>query len=804
MTTLLHDLRHAIRSLGKSPGFTLVAVLTLAFGIGANTAIFSVVHTVLFRPLPVEGLERLAVIREDLPALDLLHAPLAPAEVVDLAARREVFQAVTGIRGGDRTLTGYGAPTRVSAAATLGDFFGVFGVQPHLGRFYRPEHSTDGPREVAVVSHGLWQQLAGGDPSFIGRTVRLDGASYEVVGVMPPDFRYPRQAQIWVPFSYTDRWKQPQMRGTLIMTTVARLRPGVTREQLAAHLTAEAGRWSEQYPSGGAGKVLASTDFVEYLAGPLRTILIVLMGAVVFVLMIAAANVAGLQLVRAAGRSKEIAVRAAIGAGRARIARQLLVESTVLAALGGAVGLWIGTTALDLVERWEPAQQLHLSQVPLDAAVLAFTALAALAAAIAFGTIPALRASRTDPQEVLRESTRGATAGLDRNRLLKASVVVQVALALVLLLGSALMIRTLSRLLASDPGFAAEELTTAQVSVSGTAQDTPEKRVAFFDALLERLRAIPGVEDAALVWGLPFTDQNDSSPFDIPGRPALPGEPERHAEARIVSPGYFRTMRIPLLRGRDFDGTEQPGSPLVAVIDQTFAEQFFPNEDPVGRQIRGYFGDAATIIGVAGRVDHDEIGDTPKAVTYYSYRHQHWSAWRSIVVRSARPAGAVTNMIRSAVADLDPNVPVYDVQTMEGRIGRSLGPRRLAMLALGAFSALSLLLSMLGVYGVMRYSTNQRTREIGIRMALGARQQDVLRLVVRQGMTVTALGLALGLLAAIALTRFMAGLLYGVGARDPLTFALTMGLLAGSAFLASWLPARRAARVDPMVALRGE
>jgi putative ABC transport system permease protein len=799
------DLLHALRVLWRSPGFAFVAVLTLALGIGANTAVFSVVHTVLFRPLPVEGLDRLVVIREDLPDLNLLDAELAPAEVLDLSARRDVFEAVSGFRAGDRTLTSHQEPTRISTAETLGDFAGVFGARPHLGRLYGPEHSTDGPHEVAVVSYGLWQQLSGGDPSFVGRTIQLNGTAHEVVGVMPPDFRYPRQVQVWVPFKYTDRWKRPQARGSLFMTTVARLRPGVTPEQLSSHLRAEVSSWNEQYHSGsGVGKVLSSTDFVEYIAGPLRLILLVLGGAVAFVLVIAAANVASLQLVRTAGRAKEIAVRSAMGAGRGRIVRQLLIESAVLALLGGLLGLGIGTLALKLLEQWEPAQQMDLTEISLDPVVLALTGLIALLTALAFGTIPALRASRVHPQEVLRESTRGASAGLGRSRLLRTSVIVQIALALVLLLGSGLMIRTLSRLLASDPGFDPAEVTTAQLSVAGSAYDTPERRPAFFDELLERVRTAPGVESAALVSDVPFDGQNDSSPFDILDRAPRPGEPERHAEASIVSPGYFSTMGIPLLRGREFDVTERPGSPVVALIDRTFAEQFFPGEDPVGRQIRGYTGDPTTIIGVVERVDHDEIGDAPKAVAYYSFSQQPSRGARTIVIRSAQPVEDLTRMLRSVVTDLDPNVPLYDIQTMEDRIERSLGPRRLAMLALGAFAVLSLLLAALGVYGVIRYTTKQRTHEIGIRLAIGAQPKNIVGLVLRQGMVLTVIGLGLGIGAALAVTRLMTGILFGVSPHDPTVFAAATALLASVALVATGMPAFRATRVDPVEVLRGE
>ena len=804
MEHLLQDLRHAARTLRKAPGFTTLAAIALAIGIGANTAIFSLVNAVLLRPLPVEGLDRLHVVREDLPPLDVYAAPLAPPEVLDLAEREDVFEAVTGFSAGDRTLTGYGEPQRVGVAATVGDFAGVFRVRPQLGSFYRPEQSLDGTHRVAVVSHGLWQQLSGGDPGFVGRTLELNGVSYEVVGVMPPAMRFPRGVQIWVPLALTQ--EDLQNRGRMMMTAVVRTRPGVGEAQLATHLAAEARRWNEEYHGGSDVKALESTPFVEYIAGPLRTVLLVLLGAVAFVLLLAAANVASLQLVRAAARSKELAVRAALGAGRGRIARQLLAESLLLALIGGAAGLWLGSLLLELVARWQPAQQMNLTDVPLDGAVLAFTALAALLAAIASGLVPALRAARVDPQTALRESGRGASASRSRHRLLRAGSVLQVALALVLLLGSGLMVRTLSQLLAADPGFDPRNVHTARVSIPVQVYDTPERRLAFFDALLERVRALPGVEHAALVWGLPFSDMNDSSPFEIIGRPAGEGDPPRHAEARVVSADYFRTMRIPVLAGTVFDDSERPGSPRVTIIDRTFAEQYFPGEDPIGKQIgSGWTGmEPATIIGVVERVDHNELADAPKAVAYYPFRHASYYATHAIVVRSALPIGTITNALRAVLSELDPNVPLYDVQTMGGRIERSLGPRRLAMLALAGFAALAVILAALGIYGVMRYTTGQRTHEIGIRIAIGAQRGDVVRLVLRQGMAIVAAGLGIGLAAALVLTRAMRSVLFGINPHDPLTFVAATALLAGIALIAILLPAHRATRVDPMTALRVE
>lgn len=801
---LLDDFRHALRVLRRSPGFTAVAGLALALGIGANTAIFSLVNAVLLRPLPVAGLERMYVIREDLPGIDLLQAQLSPPEVRDLEARNNVFEAVTGWQMQDRTLTGFGEPVRVSVSNTLGGFFDALDVNPLAGRFFEAGHSIQGPREVVVLSHGLWQQLSGGDASFIGTVLQLDGVGYEVIGVMPPDVRYPRGAQMWVPFPYTERWSQTSQRGTLIMTTIARVLPGVTESELTAALDLEVERWNEQYADDERfEKTLTATGFIEYQAGSLRLILLVLMGAVAFVLLIAAANVASLQLVRASARAREIAVRAALGSSRSRIVRQLFIESLLLAVIGGVVGMWIGSLVLALFARWEPAQRMNLSEIALDPTVFEFSALAALVAAIAAGMIPALRGARVSPQDALREQTRGGTAAPAQQRLLRAGIVLQVALALVLVLGSGLLVRTLTRLLSSDPGFAPAGVLTAQVSIPSRVYDSPERVTAFYDQLLERLRATPGVQDAAFVWGLPFTGQGGSSPFDIVGQPAEPGEPPRHAEGRYVSSDYFRTMQIPILEGREFTESDRAGSPIVTIIDQTFAEQYFPNGDAIGQRIQHFVGES-TIIGIVGRVDHDEVGDAPKAVAYYSFGYAPWMTGRTAVLRSELPVASVTDAVRGAVTNLDPNVPIYDIQRMESRITQSLGPRHLAMLAFGGFAALALTLASLGIYGVMRYTTAQRTHEIGIRMAIGADGRDVLDMILRQGMFLAAVGVILGIAAALALTRFLEGVLFGVSPYDPISFLIATIVLASVAFTATWLPARRATRVGPMEALRSE
>ncbi len=796
------EIRMAARSLVRSPAFTLAAATTLALAIGANTAIFSVFNAVLLRPLDVPELERLVVIREDLPGLGLFEVDLAPAEVMDLVERDDLFSAVTGYRAGSRTLTGHGAPMRVEAATTLGDFAGVFAVRPHIGRFFAPEQAVAGPREVAVVSFGIWQQLAGGDPGFLGSLIELDGVPFEVVGVLPPDFRHPRSVQIWVPFAYTENWHQN--RGSLFLRTVARLGPDLNSAQLDAGIEAEAARWNQEYHAGSQfGKELSTIGFIEHGAGPLRSILFVLMGAVVFVLLIAAANVSSLQLVRGVARQREIAVRTALGGGRIQIARLLLFENVLLGLAGGAAGLLVGVALVRLLTRWAPAEQMHLTELPLDAPVLGFTALLSLGAVVLFGLIPAIRTMRVDPQRVLSDSGRGTSGSGARSRVLQASVVVQIALALVLLLGSGLMLRTLSNLVSAEVGFDPRGLVTAQVSLPGSAYST-ERRTRFFDELLERIRASPGLANSALVFGLPFAEQTDSSPIDIPGRPREDGDPERHAEARIVSPGYFRTMGTTIIRGRDFDGTEREGEGRKAIVDQTFAETFFPDEDAVGQIITGYVGEETEIIGVVARVDREEIGSEPKAVAYYPRAQLPWISSFTVVTRTGLSTGAAVAQLRSAVAEIDPNVPLHQVRTMSERIDASLAPRRLAMLALGAFGVLSVLLAALGVYGVMRYTTNQRTREIGIRMAVGADPPAVAAMVLRRGLVLTGAGIVAGTVTALATSRLLTGILFGVEPTDPWAFGSAVGVLAAVSAVACWLPARAATRVDPVTAMRSE
>ena len=800
------DARYALRGMARRPLYTAIVIVTLALGIGANTAIFSLVNAVLLHPIPTPGLDKLVVVQEDILGLNLRDAQLSPGETVDLFARRDLFAAVAAQTGGSMNLTGQGEPQRVSVLRTFGDYFGLFGVRPYVGRIYRPESSTTPGTHVAVASYGFWQQMLGGDQRAIGRSLELDGTQFEIVGVLPPDFQYPRSAQLYMPFPLDPVWLTPERRNSLFMTVIARPRDGLSPEQVATGLRMEVVRWHDRYHGyDTAGQfVLHATPFVAYLAGDLRAVLLALMGAVALVLLIACANVGSLQLVLAARRAKEIAVRAALGAGRATIVRWLLVESLVLAIAGGILGIGVGVVILRLTTRLDAAQYRLLTNVHLDARVLAFTSAVVVVAALLFGVVPAIRAARVDLQDALKDSARGSSLSLGRHRFLQTSVVVQVALTLMLLLASALTVRSLARVLELDPGFRPAHVTTMQLQLPRTRYANNAARMTFYNTLIERLRAVPGFESAGLASYLPFNGGTDSSPFELPGRPPAPNEPARHANTEVIAGDYFRAMGIPLLRGRTFtpaDAMGPDGAELV-IVDEYLAKSFFPNEDPIGKAI--IHNNRATIIGVVKSVTQEYLGQAPHPTVYHYYAQEPWLGFTTAVVRSSLPDEEVAALARNAVRELDPQLPVFDVKTMSERVSASLTPRRLAMYVLVGFAALSLALSVLGIYGVISYSTAQRTQEIGIRMALGANPSDVTRMVLRDAMVLAVSGVVAGAVFFLAVGRVLASVLYGIGPRDPLTIALGIVVLAGVALVASYVPARRAARVDPLVALRGE
>ena len=801
---LLRDLRFGIRALRRRPGFTAAAVLTLALGIGANAAIFGAVDAVLLRPLPRPALDRLVAIREDLPALKLFGYDLSPAEAMDLSARKDLFEAVGGSQTVGLNLTsGDEEPLRVLVARTVGSWLELIGARPALGRLYRPEDSENGNHHVVVLGDELWRARFGADSAVIGTSIELSGVRYQVIGVLAPGPRYPSTADLFSPFRYDEVWRNPERRSSLIMDVLARSREGIGAPALAEALRGEARAWVEK--QGGTydwqhSVRLNAVPFEQFSAGELHRVLLLLLGAVGLVLVLASANVANLQLVRAAERARELAVRSALGAGRWPIARQLLAESTMLALAGGAMGLFLGYLATAALRGPGSVTHPALGNVRLDTTVLLFTLAVTTIAALLSGLLPALRASRADPQSLLRASGgRGATG---RFRLLHASVVTQLALSLMLVLGAGVLLKSLERLLAASPGFETEGVTAMQVNIAGVSYPYGEKRVGFFDRLLEGVSAIPGVQAAGLTAMAPFSGTTNSSPFRIVDKPVGPGDPQPHANMWFVHGDYFRAMGIPLMAGRAFgaeDGFRRSGA---LIVDSRLAKEYFPGESPVGRVINQ--GPDGTIVGVVGTVKHNALTETDKAAVYWSYPQMPISTGLTLVVRSSLPTDAIGSRVREVVRTIDPTVPVSGVRPVSEMVERSLGPRKLAMVVLSGFALLAVVLALVGVYAVLSYTTKQRRRELGIRHALGAAPRSLVGLVLRRELLHTTLGLALGVAAFLSVGRLLGAMLYGVGPRDPATILAGVAILGLGAGVAAFVPARRAARADPLETLRDE
>ena len=804
LDAISRDARYAARQLVHRPGFTAVVIATLALAIGANTAIFSAVNAVILRPLPVAGLDRVHVVKMNLPGIGLMDTELSPGQTEDLFGL-DVVEAGAGYAAASLVLNGVGEARRLSTVRTLGQFFAMTGAGAQIGRLFRPQESEEGSHRVVVLSHTFWQQVFGGDAAIVGRTVDLNGAPFEVVGVMSPDAGFPRSADIWVPLMMnTARRTDPAERGRLYVTAVLRVRPGTTGQQLDAALDREAVRIQREYQRSTTDFTVI--PFVSFLAGELRLVLVVLLGAVGLVLLIACANVGSIQLVRASARAREMAVRSALGAGREAIVRQLLVESLVLALAGAAVGLLLGKLTIGVLGRVASERYPQLGAAQLDGATLLFTLAVTLVAGLLFGLLPALRAARMNLNDALKSGAGpGRSSTRQQHRLLEGSIVVQVALTLMLLLGSVLTVRSFERLLAVDPGFRSQGVFTAKISVPGSKYRSVRLADAM-SAIVERSAAIPGVHAAAAVFGLPFSGDNDSSPFEIVNQPKQQGDPERHAEYRVVSGDYFRAMGIPVLRGRTFTPDDRGGAANVVLIDERLAKQYFGDVDPVGRRVTHLgspTGNVWTIAGVVGAVMRNELGEEHKATIYYHLPQVPWYSQMALVLRSDLPPAQLAGPLRAAVREFDPDIPVHDLRPMQARVEASVGARRLATIVMSGFALLSFALAVLGVYGVISYGTTQRTREIGIRMALGARPSAVSRMVLASGVGVAAVGILAGLLLFLAAARVLDALLYGVGARDPLTMVGGAAVVAMAAALASYLPARRAAAVDPVEALKG-
>jgi putative ABC transport system permease protein len=805
LSAIWRDVRYAARGLARRPLFAVAVIVTLALGIGANTAIFSVVEAVLLRPFNVPNIGRLAVVRDDFPLMGLRNAGVSPLEAIDLYARKDLFTVAATSSGGEGvTIDIQGQATQISGATTTGEFFNVYGARPLLGRLYRPEDSQVGRAPVVVLSHRLWQQL-GADSTMVSRFITLRDKPYQVIGVMPADFTIPRSALYWRPLVLDSVWLNPQQsRGTITHLFVGRLRDGVTMDRLRRELRVIADQWHQTYPEYKyGGHTLIAQTFVESQAGQLKPIVLALFGAVVFVLLIACANVASLQLVRSAGRARELAVRAALGAGRGAITRQLVVESLLLAIVGGLVGIALGKGALAWLTHIDVAQFPALKGLKLDGTVLAFTAGSVILAGLLFGSAPAFRAARIDVNDALRDSGRGSSAGATRHRFLRASVVAQNALTLLLLAGAALTIRSLDQLLRVDPGFQPEHVVTFTVSLPGGRYKGKEQRVAFFDALDARLKAMPGTQAVGFALGVPFTGSGGSTHYTLTGIPQLPGEPDRHANQAFVYGDFFRAMGIQIVRGRGFTPADYSGGQAAIVVDETLVKQSFGNADPLGVHIE--HGPDGTIVGVARSVKLADLTEAAHPLVYHDFGHTAQYIGNLVaVVRSTLPPDQVLKTSRVALAELDPTLPFANAKALAVRVSDSLGPRRLATVVLAGFAALSLVLALFGVYAVMSYVVSQRLKEIGIRVALGAQRSSIAGMVVKDGAGLAALGLGVGALVFLGAGRLLRALLYGVGMLDPLALGASIALLGGVTLVACYLPARRAVRIDPVVTLRAE
>ncbi len=807
MTTLWQDVRYGLRMLARSPGFTAVAVLTLALGIGANTTIFSVVNAVLLRPLPYPEPDQLVQLRADWSGSP--STAIGSSTFVGVKAQSQSLARVAAYSGGDMTLTGAGSAQQVVTGAVTADFFPLLGVQPAWGRnFTREEDTPNGPK-AAILGHGLWQSRFGGAADVLGRTITLNEQSYTVVGILPARFQYPEPFQLWIPLALgeTSAALAQYGEGMILLKAIARLKPGVTLSQAQAELRTMAQR--EQSPRTDEAPVVSLVTLHEQVVGEVKGALLVLLGAVALVLLIACANVANLQLARAATRQREMAVRAALGAARWRIVRGLLTESVLLSLAGGGLGLLLAFWGVRALGQWSGASLPSMHENGIDAWVLAFTLGVSVITGLAFGLAPAVQAWRADVNAALKEEARGDTDG-HRNRLRHLLVVSEVALALVLLIGAGLLIKSFSRLMEVHPGFRTAGVLTFQVTLTG-GESSPQK-VHFVEQLVERLKALPGVQAVAATDSLPLTDFSRIGVAEIEGRPPIDFSKVKRGEVTPVSRptvtrDYFHAMGISVKNGRAF--TSQDARPPAGslIVNETFEKHFFPAESAVGKRIRLMPGPAEarwqTVVGVVSDVRQSGLaGDVTPEV--YSPELEDMEGALSFVVRvTGEPAGLIS-AVRAVVAEVEPNQALYNLMTMEQRLANTTTSRRLNTVLLGSFAAVALLLAVVGIYGVMSYAVTQRTREIGMRMALGAQPGTVMRFVMWQGMRVVLIGAGIGLGGALALARVLRNLLFEVAPTDPATFVCVTLLLSAVALLACYVPARRAAKVDPMVALRYE
>jgi putative ABC transport system permease protein len=798
---MLQDLRYAVRQLRKSPGFAVVAVVTLALGIGATTAVFSVVDQVLLHPLPYPDSDRITRFTETFQGVD---GYTSPANYLDFLAQNHVFADMAASRAWQGSLSTGDHPERVQGTMATPSFFSLFAVSPILGRGLQPSDAQPGNDRVVVIGYGLWQRYFAGNREIIGRDIQLNAEPYTIVGVMPPNFSPDEYGELWVPSPWgvpthplaPDKDPRP-FRDRYYLDVWARLKPAKTMQEARAELETIGRRLEKDHPDSNDKTGVSLLSLHEYVVGDIRPVLMVLLAAVVVVLLIGCANVANLLLGRATARAREISIRTTLGASRRRLLRQLLTESVLLALVGGILGLLLAVIAVPPLLALSPPDIREFKQIGINREVLAFSFLASMVCGVIFGLVPALQTSQSKPNEFLKEGERGSTANRGATR--SALVIAEVGLSLALLAGAGLLLKSFGRLMDVNPGFDPDHLLTFNLGLPPSTDAA--RRFAFYQQVLQRLQALPGVQTAGAVSRLPLAGGNSSRSFSV-----SQAEKDHNADVRVTTPDYFRAMGIPLLKGRSFSGGDVESSLQLAVINDALARTVFPGQDPIGKQITSFGPDKLTlqIIGVVGNVRHIGLDTSPRSEIYQLLGQAQWPSMFVAIRSATSDAASLTSAAQNAVWSVNKDVPLANIRTMQEVIANSVERRRFSMLLLTIFAAVAMLLAAIGLYGVMSYSVAQRTKEIGIRMALGARRPDVLALVVKQGMALVVVGIAAGFLLAAGMTRLISGMLFGITATDPLTFAGVAVLLGSVALLANYLPARRASKVDPMVALRYE
>ena len=798
---LWQDFRFGLRSSLKRPGFTAIALLALALGIGANTAIFSLVNAVILQPLPYRDPDRLISVYGT--RNRSTQGSVGPTDFLDYRSQNKTFEqfAASSSMMLPMNLTGSGEPERLNASIITGNYFDTFGVRPALGRGFSLENEKTGQDHVTVLSHAFWQTRFGGDPNIVNKTINLDGKAYEVLGVMPAEVVLPQDAQLWVPLNF-DADPEMKMRNARFLRGIGRLKEGVTLDQAQTDTDLIAAQLEQQYPDSNTGWSLRLIPLREILVGGSRTMLFILFGAVGFVLLIACANVANLLLVRAAARQKEIAMRTALGASRLRIIRQMITESLLLAIFGGALGALLAVAGVKLLVSLGEDNIPRTANVKIDATVLAFTLLISLATGLLFGLAPAIRTMKENLVDALKDGIRGGSEATVKNRTRSLLVVFESAIAVMLLIAAGLLIRSLVALQNVDPGFDPNNVLTLRVDLPRQKYNTPEKASNFFEQLETRVAGLPGVEAVGLITDLPLSGEARDMPYRVEGRPAT--SDIAFVDFRRVNKNYFSAMRIPLRRGRNFTEQEVRQSDKAIVVSQAFVDSVFPNEEALGKRLiiwSGIRNEPYEIIGIVGDTRYQSLQGEPSATMYVPTREL---LFVNLVIRTQGDPLSLVGGVRKEVNALDPDQPIAAVRPMTEWVAMSAAGARYRTTLLGLFALLAMILAATGIYGVMSYSVAQRTQEIGVRMALGARPLDVLKLVVRQGMMLVLIGVIVGLAGALALTRVMSSLLFGVTERDPITFVAVAALLIVVAFISCFVPAHRATRIDPLIALRCE